>query len=579
MSGRSAYPHVAAGSADTAIDDGFRRALRRTLSWAAIYLSIAIIATWPLLVHIGDSIPSTWGDAKQTTYGLAWDAHALAHNPSGLFQEPIFYPERDALAFTDHLSGLGVFAAPIIWATGNIYFAHNVLFILAIAFSGIAVALVVYEITKNNVGALVAGAAFAVSPYWFGSIVNLSHIQIVAVGWLPMAAFGLWRWWRAEQVRYLFLTAISVGLATLTSWYQAAFLCILAPILVLGCLPGTPRAKLIRLSWRGLLAALIVVAVVVPFSLPYIRVQHRYADYTRTIDVVAPHSANLTSYLSAPPKNLLYGNLTARWREVQTSPETNLFTGVTVLILAGIGLWDLGSRQKRRATITFLVVIGFGVVLSFGASTSGVRSHSIWAFLHDHFSLFRALRGAGRAHVLTILGLAVLAGFGAVRVTKTLDLNPKALGALMIATLALEGTSIPLRLAPAVKAPAAYRVIAGREGGVLELPTRFRINDHWAGVQNDLDAMLRSVGDWRPRANGGSGYFPRSYLVLIRALQTFPDERSLEMIRSRGVRTLIVRADALGGTPWIKAPSLLMRWPGVTLIERSGAILIFDVAR
>ena len=51
-------------------------------------------------------------DTVHNEWILAWDAHQLAHDPWHLFDSNIFYPERDTLAYSDHLLVQAVMAAP-----------------------------------------------------------------------------------------------------------------------------------------------------------------------------------------------------------------------------------------------------------------------------------------------------------------------------------------------------------------------------------------------------------------------------------------------------------------------------------
>lgn len=514
-----------------------------------------------------------------TTWILAWHAHVLAENPTQLFQAPYFHPEPDALAYTDHSLALGLLAAPINWGSGNPFLAHNVVFVLSIAFAAFAAFLAAYEITGSRSAAFVAGAAYAFAPYWFGHVINVSHIQILASGWIPMAFLGLHRWFRTRRASALALTTGSFVMAALTSWYQGAFLALALIIGGLTLMIGSPPSKRPVMIAHALLAAAVAAAIIAPFAAPYRRIKEHKRGYTRTLEQVSEISANPASYLASPPENLLYGRLTRRWRAQQGSVETTLFPGVGVVVLAGIGIAARKrNRTERAAVVALLLIAILGVALASGASATGIRRHFPWTVLYEHVVAFRALRAAARSHVLTILGLSMLAGFGARAVMPRLPKGRLALAGLLACVLLLEGTAIPLELGPAPRPPPVYAVVAERPGGVLELPTGFRAGDRWTGPgTRDIDYMLYGVGHWRPLANGASGYTPAGYRRLLAALLDFPDARSWSLLRELGIRTLILHLDELPGTPWRDLERRLRRERGVRLLARSGPILIYGL--
>ena len=66
---------------------------------------LAVVMHWPLVLHLGADIPKDLGDPLPQSWQVAWDGHALAHQPLDLFQSNQFWPLRDTLAFSDALIG------------------------------------------------------------------------------------------------------------------------------------------------------------------------------------------------------------------------------------------------------------------------------------------------------------------------------------------------------------------------------------------------------------------------------------------------------------------------------------------
>ena len=110
----------------------FRRAV---VLWGAA-LAASILMTWPLasdLGHLGRTQNS--GDARFAVWNVGWVAHILTTDPGDLFDANIFYPHRDALAFSEANIGAGTLAVPAWLATRSALFAHNTVVLFAFSAS------------------------------------------------------------------------------------------------------------------------------------------------------------------------------------------------------------------------------------------------------------------------------------------------------------------------------------------------------------------------------------------------------------------------------------------------------------
>ena len=75
-------------------------------------------------------------DTDLFLWTLSWDVHALARQPSSVFDANIFHPERRTLAYSENLLGSAPLAAPVIWITGNPVLAMNLVVLLATVLCG-----------------------------------------------------------------------------------------------------------------------------------------------------------------------------------------------------------------------------------------------------------------------------------------------------------------------------------------------------------------------------------------------------------------------------------------------------------
>jgi hypothetical protein len=132
--------------------------------------------------------------------------------------------------------------------------------------------------------------------------------------------------------------------------------------------------------------------------------------------------------------------------------------------------------------------------------------------------------------------LAILAGFGAVRLLERWPAKQNAITAAMLMLVMIEAVPI-MPLEPAWLAPPdIYKTIAGREppAVVAEFPMPRDI------YRSDFDAryLYFSTFHWQYLVNGNSGFFPPSYVELLERERDFPSDAALAYLRSRGVQYL-----------------------------------------
>ena len=62
--------------------------------------------------------------------------------------------------------------------------------------------------------------------------------------------------------------------------------------------------------------------------------------------------------------------------------------------------------------------------------------------------------------------------------------------------------------------------------------------------------MLWSTSGFPDVVNGGSGFTPRQLDDVRRVSQSFPDQTSVDYLRTLGVRTVVLLRGQVAGTPW-----------------------------
>jgi len=521
-----------------------------------LFTALTAAMTWPQVAHMRDGVHDP-GDPLMVTWVLAWVAHQLPRAPAHLFDANIFYPERNTLAYSETLVVPGAAAAPLQWAGVHPIVVYNLVFLSGFALSGVGVALLVRRLTGSAGAALVAGLVFAFPPY---RIDHYAHLQLQQTQFIPLALWAFHRLIDADRVRDGVLLGACVAGQMLSCLYYGLFL---VPYMAVVC--GTmlvaersmPRQRLLALA----AAAIVLAAATVPAGRAYLGARAVVGERGR--QEVADGSARLRNYLAPPEVNAVYGAAFNRF----TDPERRLFPGFAAVALAIVGLWPSSNgdgRQRRRDRAVRLAYL-LGLLLAFDVSLgfNGI----VYRALYDHFLPFRALRIPARMGIMVSFSLAVLGGFGAARIAararspRGAQIALAAIGAVIL----IEYASKPLPLwRPPDGPPPAYAAIERDRGDgptsvLFEFPT---------GHMEDPEYLYYSVFHWQSLVNGYSGFFPPSYLRVVRAVADFPDGASFDVIKSHGARYLVIHGEWLYGERYATLIPQLDRRPDLTLVTR-----------
>ena len=495
-------------------------AVKRWLGVSSLIIALTALVTYPQFRHLSDGI-SDYGDPLYNAWALAWIAHAPIDPHDTLFNANIFFPETDTLALTETILFPAALVAPLSWAGAGPLVLYNVTLLLSFALSGLTMFLLIRSLTRDWRGALVAAVSFALTPIRFD---QYSHVQLQLTYFMPLALYFLHGMVSSPDGRVR--PAVGFGLAlgglflscVYYTLYFAAVLVVFAPLLVV-----LSQRVSVKLLAAAAVAAIIAVVVSAPAALAYQRNRHWTAD--RSLDDIARGSAAPADYLRPQHLSLLYGYPTRRG-----PAERNLFMGYSLPILAGTSVLASPASVVPYAAAT---------LVSFDASL-GINGRT-YPWLYRLLSPYRSLRVPSRFAMLVSMFLAVLAGLG-VSATLAKLKSVHAQRALLVVALGgivLESMNRPLPLAvmPA-RIPGVYHYLAALPPGpVLEYPV-----SHLEGRAGPQDAtyMYYSTAHWKPLLNGYSSFAPPSYFELRDRMAAFPEPESIEYLRQRGARYVLV---------------------------------------
>ena len=475
---------------------------------------MAVAHSWPLASDPGHLSRIDNDDWAQNTWTLAWEARALASHPLQLFNGPIFHPERNTIAYSEHMFVQSVMGAPLFWIGVSPVLIHNLLTIAGFALSGWAMCLLMARWTGNHWAGILAGLIYAFNAH---SLTRFAHLQAMHVEFFPLLLYAVDRW-IVERTRALaILTGVAFVLQALCSNYHLVFsaFILLAVALVRWQAWWPHRHMRVHWLWIGGIAAIGVV----PFLWPYYEV-HREHGLERSIAEVANYSAGWRDYLVTGGR-LHYD----WWSHNLFAGRTALFPGVTALALAIAGAWTHRRDVRVRTVLAFGVA---GVLMSFGPALPG------YSLLHAYVPLIAGLRNAARWGWLFLAAIAILAAFGAKSAMSAKGAKGIVLAAIGLVTI--EAWRAPVGFTRFDGLPRIYDRIAAERNAVLaEFPL-------YSGdrVSENGPYVLANTRYLRPLVNGYSGFQPPNYEARAKVLTRFPDPSAMAALRALGVTHVTV---------------------------------------
>ncbi|MFI5178440.1 MAG: hypothetical protein ACHQO8_07755 [Vicinamibacterales bacterium] len=525
-----------------------RAAWREGVAVVLAFACLSIVVTYPLVLRLGRALPGDLGDPLFTTWLLGWDADRIRHGLHGFWNAPILFPSRGATAFSEHMLGIAIFVAPVIWLTGNPVLAYDLAFLMTAVLAGAGMYLLARELTGRRDAAMLAGLAFAFPPL---RALHVSHLQVLAWGWMPIALWGLHRFFAARTAsdtraaRFaLAVFASAFVLQAFSNGYFIYFLAIAAGFVLLYELTSRPATRAERAGAIGAVAvaSAFVLVAIAAVAVAYVSVRQQYG-FRRPYDDWTMFSADVRSYLSAPSTLRLWGG----WLTGDTAAERQLFPGVVALMACVAALWPGGRRTRGSMIYAALGATAF--VLSLGPEPSAWSHRMLPSGPYLWFVRLvpgmDGLRVPARLSVVVLLAVSVLTAFGLARILERVPPRWRTTFAVLVgAAIVAEGWAVPLRLA-AFDARGragdreAYRWLARQPpGGAIELPIL-----EWS-IAPTLTYQYASLSHGHPIVNGYSGYgsplqeFLGGVASPLRDLDRMED--ALELLRAVGVRYVLV---------------------------------------
>jgi hypothetical protein len=341
-----------------------------TRSWSSIlrwhllpiglYTLVAVVATFPLILHLGTHVPSDGGDALMNYWGFWWVREALSsgQNP---FVTPLVYAPYGAPLYLHTLNLLnGLISLPIQLLFG-LTPAFNFVVFFSLALNGYFAYLLVTHVSNDRVAGFIGGVAYAFSAYHLMHL--LGHSNLLSSQWLPAYLLCLLRVLETTDRRrtgFIGLAIVAMILLTLTDWLYVVFAVLLTVIIAVWyAVARRSVAPLVLGAAIGLPWAIVSLPLLIATAA---EVSSGITDLP-SLGTIRNYSADLLSFGLPSTRHWLFGPLALKVERYDSAPfvEGDVFLGYVPLLLSLCALWF----ARRRAALWSAIALIF-VVLSLG---------------------------------------------------------------------------------------------------------------------------------------------------------------------------------------------------------------------
>src|SRR3990167_1620384 len=460
----------------------------------AAYLALTLTFTYPLALNFSTHIPGSGGDNFVFLWNLWWIKKALIEirtNP--LYCDYIFYPLGHSLVFHALTLFNGLLSIPL-QLLFNIVIANNIIIIFSFVFSAYGAYLLAEYLTKNKIGAFIAGLIFAFCPYIFAHLKG--HFNLTSTEWMPFYILYLIKS-NEEKPRAMnpLLAGLFLALTALCDYYYLIYL-IIFKLIYFFHLVIIKKVNYSVIVKNLILIILIFSALFSPVLVATIseldKGPHYYQMWGQNLFV-----ADLRGYISPSPWHPFLG-IFGKYRDTlnlyswshgkflqHSGVEGVVFAGYAVLLLSiycmirfrkekGIQLWTI-------AFLTFML-LSLGPYLHINGKEFRIPLPYL---LLQYIPVINGVRAASRFNIMVMLSAAILAAYSIKGILFRLQSQRRGVVVVLLigGLISFEYLNLPIELYHYNK-PKIFEQIAKQSGD-------FQI---WEITSLEADASLDQIG-------------------------------------------------------------------------------------
>lgn len=527
------------------------------LGAVALFALLAVGMTWPLVLDLDHSVIGWVGDNFYFVWLVGWFQQSLVELHHLPLLVPHFnHPEGWNLAYNEVTPAMVLVGLPASLAGGPTL-GYNLSILLSFVLSGLGVHLWVRRLTGNFAAGIIAGTLFAFAPYRMSHL--FGHFNLMGTQWFPFYFMSLASLLEARTSarKSALLSALFLGLIALTSQYYLYMTLILSGVFVVGYgLFVNRRILFLAAFWRRLGAfALLAMPLIIVAIAPYLQLADAGNLAPRTFEDVRGWSASPTDFLLPSPRHFIWG----RWIEQHFDRtlwiENTLYVGVVALATALLALaWRRQAPRLGGWVSLFALTMAAAWVLALGVDLHWLgRSVEVgvpqWIqrwhpyprtfiplpgyFLFKGLPFYDGMRVWMRYGIFVNLFVSLLAGVGVTWLLQRLGRRLAQPVALLLLLLVLvDFYPGPLQLSPVEGRAVDYWLAEQASGSVMQFPI---------SQATTPEQTYYTLVHGKPFVGGFFAAFaPPQFQRIQPVLAAFPDEASIALLKTLGVRWVLV---------------------------------------
>jgi hypothetical protein len=494
--------------------------MQEILIISSLLSAVAMIFTWPLVLHFTEAIPQGSlppAVAMTQLFCAEWTGKALDKGLS-YWNAPFYYPFPGAFAWGETQPFSCLFIWLVAKLTGPV-FAYNLLIILYMVGFGLVGYAASLLLTHDRIAALWAGIWLTAGAF---TIQKLCVLPVLAAAFPTGCILFSFLFIKEKKYRYFWLACACYVLTWLTCKQLALFVSVLLPFALFGFFS---LKKLRSLKISHIIPALILLpALVLPYSLRQLYYTQAMGFERGLNDVKATLSLN---NLFLPAKGHWLITHILGWRGVY-SRDIGVVALAVVIFSIFLGIFKRQSLNNHQKKIIkgLVAVIIVGLFLGFGPSLKISVLGKVFSPYALFFSVIPGMeyvRVPARANLFIVFGISLLSALALAFIRSRIKSEAKKsfVTAVFFALLFAEMWTMPILLifpGPEISQHQGVIDWLRQQGGgspVIELPIAPRVSA--PKMELEAWAMYRMLRHGNPIINGYVSFFPVSYVQLKQA--------------------------------------------------------------
>ncbi len=532
---------------------------------------LTIFISWPLVLNLDSAIFDFFiFDSLNIIWTINWNIHQIFKDPFNLFQANNFYPEKNALAYSENLLGISFLVLPIVKIFNNPVLAYNFSLFLSFILSGYGMFLLVYHLTKNYSASILASLTYTFAP--FKILRMLIHLNIVSGQWLPFVFLYLEKFFEEKNLKNIILFSLFFILQSLTSLHYFVFL--LVSVFVFFIIKIFLNRQILDKDFfkKIFISFFLIFIFLLPIFLPYFQIKEGSIGKAWEIAFYTPSLKDYLRVWYLLEKKELINNL-----------EKFVFIGFVPLILLILSIF-IFKKIKKENLIIYGVIGLIGFLLSLGPLIK-IKEGYIFGFYLPFLFIpgFNQIRAVSRFSILLFFGLSIIFGLALAHLFKK-EILKKFLFFFLSILFLFEIFFISLNLVKLIRIPVGKEIPEvyqwlkkeKEDFAILELPIAFKEQLPYLYAL-DINSFYQyfSIYHWKKLVNGDSSYYPNSYLERVKIFLNFPDEKSIKLIKELKIKYIILHYDLIPEKEMME--NKIHQWPELSLKNVFGNDFLYEV--